>query len=127
LQDGVEKPDINNIREAFKSRQISPTDRFEAVNYAEISSKDVQLLFNTGKLTHIRDFHSKDWALVESDFFKETSATEKARKISGRVSGGIFQHKNSTQFIVALSYHGFKEKEPFAQGYLEGLLSNSES
>jgi hypothetical protein len=121
LQDGVTRADISNMREAFKSRHTSPKDRFDAVNNADISSSNAQLLFNTGKLTHVRDFHGKDWALVESDYFKDE------KSISSRVSGGIFQHKKSAQFIVAVSYHGFNQNKPVAQNYLKGLLTNLES
>lgn len=100
LQDGVTTNDCKNIRSAFKERQgVMKGNLVEASK----SGKGISLLYDRKVLTEITDL---EWKLAESDFEFRDNRGKKAAHLIERIAGGLFQHQGSTQFIVAVSYHG---------------------
>jgi len=101
LHDTFSNEDVKSICEALKGRPTSNHGTYESVNENQ-GRKTACLLYNSNLVTH--DTNS---LLAEDDFFVERDAGE-AFKLFKRLDGGLFQHKKSRQFIVAVSYHGEK-------------------
>lgn len=98
LQDGITATDRKNITSAFKERGGGTQgDLVEASK----KSKGVSLLYDRKVLTELK---GTEWALKKDDF---SLPDQKGKALlDERISGGLFQHRESTQFIVAISYHG---------------------
>lgn len=124
LQDGVTTVDCKNIVSAFKERRGGTEgDLVEASKNK--NSKGISLLYDRKILTELKD---PEWVLTDSDF-PLRSDKEKEIHLIERIAGGLFQHQNSTQFVVAISYHGhvkktevMAEKKKHVRGYYRKLL-----
>ena len=124
LQDGITEPDYKNIANAFKERGFTHWDLVEASK----KSKGVSLLYDRNTLTELKD---SEWTLTKDDFF--VSERRKATLLDERIAGGLFQHRESTHFIVAVSYHGRVkttieevgvQKKEYVRGIVRGLLES---
>lgn len=119
LQDKIIKTDCDNIKSAFRERRnCAECDLIQSKK----RSQGVSLLYDRKVLT-------EQSTLTEDMFF---SNDERKRKfLFERIAGGLFQHHKSTQFIVAVSYHGPNssgirdEKEKFLVGKIEYCLINT--
>lgn len=116
LHDNALGTDCANIREAFNAR-----DRRNAglEIFTSPASEGVRLLYNADVVNCLVE--ADEDVLVQDDFFKN-KAGDKNEQLFKRIAGGLFQHKASTQYIVAISYHGIHasttklEKEEYLKG-----------
>jgi tRNA splicing endonuclease len=123
LQDGIAASDCANITSAFKERRGGSDGDLVEVSK---KSKGVSLLYDRKILREQKD---DEWTLSKEDFF-HSDARKKAELLDERIAGGLFQHLDSTQFIVAVSYHGrvkTKSQEEFVQKqeYVQGMIRTS--
>jgi len=121
LQDGVTINDCKNVRSAFKERPGGTKGDLVEASKTEIS-KGVSLLYDRTVLTELKD---PEWTLTETDFEFLRGQGKKAALLIERIAGGLFQHQKSTQFIVAVSYHGrvktkTEEAGPQKREYVQG-------
>ena len=114
LQDGISDTDCENIESAFKERRNIVGSHLVQ---SKKRSKGVSLLYDRKVLTERTD---NDCALKKDIFFDEDEGRKKV--LFERIAGGLFQHNQSTQFIVAISYHGLNtsgmayEKQEYVTG-----------
>lgn len=103
LHDVFNNEDIKTICEALKGRPTNGDGTYESV-VKNPGRKTACLLYNSNIVTF-----DKNSLLAEDDFFVESDAGEELRLFK-RLDGGLFQHNESKQFIVAVSYHGEKKE-----------------
>jgi hypothetical protein len=96
LQDDFTQPDIESISEAMKKRPTG--DIAEYSSTSKNQGKEAHLLYNEGVF-----IYDKYNSLSEDDFI--CGSDVKRQNLFNRLHGGLFQHKSSKQFVVAISYH----------------------
>lgn len=101
LQDKVTTRDCENIISAFKERQGGTNSELVEIS-KDKSSNGISLLYDRKIIKELKD---PEWTLRDVDF---SNCLDKKNEIhlTERIAGGLFQHQKSTQFIVAVSYHG---------------------
>ena len=123
LQDGITEPDCKNIVNAFNERRRL-TDG--ALVNASKKSKGVSLLYDRESLIELKE---PEWTLTKGDFFP--SEAKKSAQLDERIAGGLFQHRKSAHFIVAVSYHGrlktrseeaLVQKKEYVQGIFQSIV-----
>jgi hypothetical protein len=120
LHDGAKKADCQIFQRAFNVQDDSGADleRFDSP-----ASDDVHLLYDRNIVICLAE--TDEDVLAQADFFKNETG-DKCEQLFKRIAGGLFQHKASAQYIVAISYHGIhvsttnQDKEK----YLEGMFSD---
>src|SRR5436190_823426 len=100
LQDGVTANDWKNVQSAFKERHGGTKGELVEASKTE---KGISLLYDRTVLTEVKD---PEWKLAGNDFHFAVDQGKKAAHLMERIAGGLFQHRQSTQFVVVVSYHG---------------------
>jgi hypothetical protein len=125
LQDTVGTGDVENIRNAFDRREGCKKDdwTFDVTPEGGTGNATAKLLYNS----KIVDFFGGSAELVEEDFkFKGKtvkSDQDLGKSLFGRIAGGLFKHKESGHYIVAISYHGkTKSNVDLRHTFLVGIL-----
>jgi hypothetical protein len=104
LHDDFSTVDAESIRDAFKTRTQQSDVTYHSIRGEPLKPKpNALLLYNTSIMTY-----DSNITLEKDDFFigRGKGRDTKARKLFERLDGGLFQHEQSKQFIVAVSYHG---------------------
>jgi hypothetical protein len=115
LQDELSNVDVDHIRDVLHECRRKPDDKCEldeiykcAAWHGHKDGKDAlppgkkaALLYDTKEITY-----DTENPLVEDDFFDPRNY--RAQRLFNRLDGGLFLHKPSQRFIVAVSYHGEK-------------------
>ena len=126
LHDRVSRQDCNNIRTAFRER---PGCNTELTILPSGESKEVRLLYDQNTVTSLTD---TEYILAQDDFFRRHDGGDvrdqwntKSRQLFERIDGGLFQHNKSSQYIVAISYHGINNSTPDAgkREHIEGIYT----
>jgi hypothetical protein len=119
LHDKAVEEDSKNIISVFKEHPRSG-NKHELTSIHSKDSRGVCFLYDREAVTYLNDFDLR----AEDVILDTTTRDNTGGKLLARVSGGLFQHKESTQFIVAFSYHGFdKAKAEMKIGYLIGIYN----
>lgn len=121
LHDGVTSRDCTNVVKAFRERAGCNAE----LTFVLSTEKAVGLIYDEKLVTRLTD---TQYILAEDDFFigDDDPHKTKSKQIFGRIAGGLFQHNKSSQFIVAISYHGIKNSTPelIRREYLGGIYPN---
>lgn len=127
LQDDPSNVDVLSIRDVLDERMGSQTGyKCVAWHYnkegALPAGKKAALLYDSTLL-----IHDTENALSEEDFFHGKDS--KARRLFKRLDGGLFLHRPSDRWVVAVSYHGEKNdsKEVERKEYLSGTSTDRDS
>lgn len=126
LQDGFNDKDVESICEAMKKRSTGDIAEYLRTPTNQ-EKKDLKALLLYNNDVFIYD---TDNCLSEEDFF--CGSDVKRQRLFNRLNGGLFQHKVSKQFVVAISYHGQKkdskndEKKEYVSGkHISGFRADS--
>jgi hypothetical protein len=119
LHDGSTDSDCKTIQKAFDVREgcVSGLEKFKSP-----SNDGVHLLYNSNTVECLTG--TSEDILAQDDFFKNEIGN-RSEQLFKRIVGGLFQHRVSTQYIVAISYHGIHasttklDKEKYLKGIQE--------
>ena len=98
LQDQITSKDVENLCDALTERSTNKTNIYES-RKTQNGKKEALLLYNTNLM-----IYDESRPLKEGDFRYRSDV--KAIELFQRIDGGLFQHKSSECYIVAISYHG---------------------
>jgi len=120
LQDKFNDVDVAEIREALQQRRTSSCATYKrAVSDGNVQ-KEAALLYDENVLVY-----DDETLLAQDDFLNREEAN--AETLLKRFEGGLFLHKPSKQFIVAISHHGenngstHENRKESIRGLLNGL------